>query len=96
MFRDGYDTISSISIQSWCCFDFLTLIDAIFLLYGISLVVYRLTVHELASFPGRKLAAATKWYEFYFDIIRGFGGQYAWEIDRMHEQYGQFLFVRRN
>lgn len=67
-------------------------LGAIALLYGSLLVVYRLTLHPLKHFPGPKLAAATKWYEFYFDVLKGQGGLYAWEMRRMHEKYGKFFF----
>ena len=62
------------------------------LLYSITLVIYRLTIHPLAKFPGSKIAAATRWYEFYHDIIKGQGGQFALEIDRMHDAYGEKWF----
>src|SRR5262245_41505928 len=57
------------------------------LLAGVAgLAIYRLYLHPLAKFPGRKLAAVTMWYEFYYDVIKR--GQYVFEIQKMHEEYG--------
>lgn len=50
------------------------------------LVLYRVYISPLSKFPGPKLAAATLWYEFYFDVLKR--GKFAWEIQRMHELYG--------
>jgi hypothetical protein len=42
--------------------------------------------HPLAHIPGRKLAAASEWYQTYYDLVKG--GRYCWEIRDMHAQYG--------
>lgn len=58
-------------------------------LYLVSLVIYRLLFHPLAGFPGPKLAAVTRWYEGFYDIVRD--GEYTFQIARLHKQYGRFL-----
>ena len=55
----------------------------LFTAYGI---LYRLYLSPVAKFPGRKLAALTFWYEFYYDVVKK--GAYVWEIKKMHEEYG--------
>lgn len=62
---------------------------AILLVSLLGLAVYRLHFDPLAPFPGPKLAALTRYYEFYFDAVRG--GLYTTEIGRMHEKYGLSL-----
>lgn len=59
-----------------------------FLSYWTCLVIYRLYLSPLAGFPGPRLAAATGWYEFYFDFW--LSGKYIFEIEKMHIQYGRY------
>jgi hypothetical protein len=59
--------------------------------YPIWLAFHRLYFSPLADFPGPKLAAATRWYEFYFDWW--LGGKYIFEIERLHKNYGPIIRV---
>lgn len=52
-------------------------------------VIYHLLFHPLSKFPGPKLAAAKGWYESYFDLWVEDGGQFIFEIKRLHQKYGQ-------
>ena len=55
--------------------------------YCASLAFYRLFLHPLAKFPGPKLAALTRWYEAYYDLV--LEGQYTFKIEEMHKAYGK-------
>ncbi|KAI1443094.1 cytochrome P450 [Annulohypoxylon stygium] len=67
-----------------------TLIAA-WIAYFVTVVVYRLYFSPLAKFPGPKIAAATGWYEFFYDYW--LSGQYIFEIKRMHEVYGPIVRI---
>ncbi|EAS29326.3 uncharacterized protein CIMG_08072 [Coccidioides immitis RS] len=69
---------------------------AIWILYLVSLAVYRLYFSPLAKFPGPKLAALTRWYEAYYEIVKI--GQYSFKVDELHDKFGgdmniQLIFV---
>lgn len=49
---------------------------------------YSVYLGPLSKFPGPKLAAATLWYEFYYDVI--LQGRYTFKIKELHEEYGIF------
>lgn len=57
--------------------------------YVFGLVIYRLLLSPIARFPGPKLAAATGWYETYYDVVKK--GKFLFEIERMHQKYGMSL-----
>ncbi|PQE25325.1 Trichodiene oxygenase protein [Rutstroemia sp. NJR-2017a BBW] len=61
-------------------------ITAAVIVYFGSLAFYRLFLHPLARFPGPKLAAITRYYETYYDIVKN--GQYTFKIIEMHKKYG--------
>jgi hypothetical protein len=60
---------------------------AFFFGYQVLKAIYRITLHPLARFPGRRLAAMTYKYEFYFDGVKD--GSYIYEIANMHEEFGE-------
>lgn len=60
----------------------------VFVLLG-SVVFHRIFLHPLARYPGPKLAAVTRWYEGYYDVIQN--GQYTFKIKELHQIYGEIL-----
>ena len=56
-----------------------------------AILFYRLFMSPLAKFPGPRLAAATRLYETYFQIIKG--GVFTWHIDELHEKYGPVVRI---
>ncbi|PGH08703.1 hypothetical protein AJ80_07824 [Polytolypa hystricis UAMH7299] len=56
------------------------------------LVIKRLYFHPLRHFPGPKLAAATYYYEVYFDWFRGpFKGSNEFHLRELHKKYGPII-----
>jgi hypothetical protein len=64
------------------------LVGAVFAYYG-TLTFYRLFLHPLARFPGPRLAAVSRWYEGYYDVV--LGGQYTPKIAKLHKIYGRLF-----
>ena len=56
------------------------------IVYTLTLYIYRIYFSPISHIPGPKLAAATRWYEFYFDAIKV--GQFYLEVERLHRVYG--------
>lgn len=48
----------------------------------------RLYLHPLSNIPGPKLAAVTKWYQFYYDVIEG--GTFVRKLPEWHRKYSRF------
>lgn len=61
----------------------------VILITSLLIAVKRLCFHPLSKVPGPRLAAATGWFEFYYDVIRG--GAYLSQILESHEKYGKSL-----
>ncbi|KAK7961239.1 cytochrome P450 [Apiospora saccharicola] len=59
--------------------------------YLATLCIYRLFLHPLACFPGPKLAAVTRYYEAYFDVLQE--GQYTFKIAELHNKYGPIVRI---
>jgi hypothetical protein len=63
------------------------IIGYILCVLGISL--YRVFFHPLSKYPGPKLAAATVWYQAYYDVWMG--GELAHQVKKLHKKYGKLL-----
>ena len=55
-------------------------------------VLYRLTLHPLAKFPGPKLAAVTNLYGASWDLTKG-GDSYVKILPGLHDKYGKLLMI---
>ncbi|PYH92277.1 cytochrome P450 [Aspergillus ellipticus CBS 707.79] len=61
------------------------------LLYFATVAIHELFFSPLAHIPGPKLAACTRWYEFYYDII--LHGKYTFKIAELHKTYGPIVRI---
>jgi cytochrome P450 len=65
---------------------------ALWCFYWLVIFIYRAYFSPLAKIPGPRLAAATFWYEFYYDVYPN-KFQYLWKIKQLHEQYGPIIRI---
>ena len=61
----------------------------ILVLYFLGLVLYRLYLHPLRRFPGPWLAAATGYYQTYYEVWRD--GEFVPHVKDLHNIHGWFL-----
>ena len=50
-------------------------------------IITRLYFHPLSKFPGPRIAALTRWYEFYHDVLRD--GNYVKYYPELHKKLGK-------
>ncbi|AEO69909.1 uncharacterized protein THITE_2057681 [Thermothielavioides terrestris NRRL 8126] len=66
-------------------------VAGVVVLYYVLLACYRLWLHPLAGFPGPRLAAISRWYEGYYDLV--LGGKYTLKIRDLHKRYGPIIRI---
>jgi cytochrome P450 len=57
----------------------------------IAVIIYRVYFHPLAKFPGPKIAATSRLYEFWYQGIKT--TEYPEKIKKMHEKYGPIVRI---
>ena len=56
------------------------------IVYIIYVVVFNLYLSPLAQLPGPRIAALTRWYEIYYDLVDG--PRFPWVVEELHQKYG--------
>lgn len=70
-----------------------TIFAAVFVsytVYLIGLAIHRLYLSPITKFPGPKLAALTRWYEFYYEVV--LRGKFSDHITELHKIYGKLIY----
>lgn len=68
----------------------LTILAAIYVAQSLYTIIYNLHFHPLAHFPGPRLAAATSWYQCWYEVFKF--GEFVHKLEELHEQYGACSF----
>ena len=71
----------------------LVYVAVLVLTYIVLKVVYRLTLHPLAKFPGPRLAAVTSLYNAYYDILQS---GLIKNLPDLHKKYGNIIRTQPN
>ncbi|RPA71719.1 cytochrome P450 [Ascobolus immersus RN42] len=73
----------------------LTVLASIFILYRISVIIYRIFFHPLRHFPGPILAKVTTAYQVYYEIVKD--GNLSTHCHHvLHEKYGPVVRIGPN
>lgn len=84
------DNLNSIALERLVSPSALLGLTGVWLGYRVALALYNISpLHPLSKFPGPKIAAASYIYEAYYDWI--LMGRYGRRIEKMHEEYGEYL-----
>lgn len=67
---------------------------AAYAVYLVGLAFQRLYLSPIAKFPGPKLAALTRWYEFYYDVV--LRGKFNDHITELHKIYGELVRLQHH
>nr|OQO29273.1 hypothetical protein B0A51_07518 [Rachicladosporium sp. CCFEE 5018] len=93
--------IGSLSAASLACIlstigidatSILLILLSLFLTFYTYILLSRLYLSPISHIPGPRLAAATFWYEFYYDIWPN-SHQYIWKIRDLHTKYGPVVRI---
>lgn len=55
----------------------------------VGLSVWRLCFHQLARFPGPRIAALTDYYATYYDLVKN--GAIVQQLEVLHQRYGECI-----
>ena len=64
----------------------LEILSVVAVVWILGFSITRLYFHPLSKFPGPRIAAVTRWYEFYHDVLRD--GNYVKYYPELHKKLG--------